>query len=113
MKGSVEHTHLRQTRHQFTDSAHTLQVGRVVQRCQVDTLFEYVEHFFGEQYALIEFLAAMHHAVAYGVNLFQVFDDTNLRVGEQGEDKLPSLCMLGNVVHDFFLGAVGQFYLHE
>ena len=84
-----------------------------MQRCQVAALLESLEHLFGEQHALVEALAAMHHAVAHSVDFLEVFDSAYLGVGEQGEDKLHALGVLGYVVHHRLLLAVGQFHLHE
>ena len=55
----------------------------------------------------------MHHAVTHGVNLFEVFDDSYFGVGEQAEDELHALCVLGNVVHYLLLIAVGELHFHE
>ena len=83
MEGGVEHTHLGQARHQLADGVHTLQVGGVVQRGQVDALLEDVEHLLGQHHRLVELLAAVHHAVADGVDLVEALDDADLGVGEQ------------------------------
>ena len=55
----------------------------------------------------------MHHTVAHGINLLQVLDDTNLRVGQQGEDKLHTLSMLGNVMHNLLLLSIRQLHLYK
>ena len=113
MEGGVEHPHLGQTGHQFAHSLHTLEVGGVVEGSQVAACLKYLEHLVGEQHALVELLATMHHTVTYGVNLLQVFDDTNLRIGEQTENELHTLGVFGDIVHDLLLLAIGQFHLDE
>ena len=55
----------------------------------------------------------MHHAVAYGINLVETLDDSNLGVGEQRENKLHALGMLGNVVLNLTFLAIGEFHFHE
>ena len=54
-----------------------------MQRSQLRALLECLQYLVGEDDALVELLAAVHHAVAYSVNLFQVFDDADFRIGEQ------------------------------
>ena len=83
MEGSVEHSHLWQTGHQFANSLHSLEVGGIVQGCKVAALLKYFQHLIGEFNALVKLLASVHHTMAYGINLFEIFDDTNFRVGEQ------------------------------
>ena len=55
----------------------------------------------------------MHHAVAYGINLVERFDDANLRVGEEREDELHALCVLRDVVHDLLFLSRGELHFHE
>ena len=113
MESGVEDAHLRQARHQLLHSVHALQVGGIVQGSQVGALLKLLQHLVGQDDALVELLAAMHHAVAYGVNLLQVFDDANLRIGQKREDKLNALGMLRDVVHNLALLSIGQLHLHE
>ena len=113
MESSVEDTHLGQARHELTHGANTLQVGGVVQRSQVGALLKHAQHLVVQHNALVELLAAVHHAVTHCVDLAQVFDNTNLGVGEQREDELHALGMLGNVVHDLFFLTIGQLHFHE
>ena len=84
-----------------------------MQRSQVGALLKHLQHLIVEQHALVELLAAMHHAVTHGVDFLEVLDGPNLGVGEQREDELHTLGVLGNVVHDGFLLAIGEFHFHE
>ena len=113
MESRIEYAHLRQTRHQFRNSMNTLQVGWVVQRSQIDASLESFQHFVVEHHALVEFLAAVHHAMAHCVNLLQVFNHADFRICQQREDELHAFRMLGNVVHNLLLLTVCQFHFHE
>ena len=113
MEGCVEYAYLGQTGHEFLHGIHTLQVCRIVQRSQVRTLLKSLQHLVGQDDGLVELLAAVHHAVAYGINLVKALDDTDFRVGQQGEDELHTLGMFGDVVHDLLLLAVSQLHFHK
>ena len=113
VESCVEHAHVRQARHQLLHGIHALQVGRVVQRRQVRALFEGFQHLVGQEHALVELLAAMHHAVTYGINLVKTLDDTNLGVGQQREDELHALGVLRYVVHNLTLLAIGELHLYK
>ena len=113
MESGVEHTHLRQARHQLAHGTHTFQVGRIMERSQVDATLKGVEHLVVEQHALVELLAAMHHAVAHSIYLLEVLDGPYLSVGKQGEDEFHALGMLRDIMHDGLLLAIGKFHFHE
>ncbi len=113
VESGIEDAHLRQTGHEFLHGIHALQVGGVVQGSQVADGLEGLKHLVGEQHALVELLAAVHHAMTHGIDFLQVLDDTNLGVSQQREDELHALGMLGDVVHDLLLLAIGQFHLDE
>ena len=66
----VEDGDLRQARpEQLPGGLNAFDVGRVVQRRQLDHVFDAVEHFVGDEDGVREALAAMHDAVADGVNV--------------------------------------------
>ena len=113
MEGGVEYAYLRQAGHQLLHSVHTLQVGGVMEGSQIRALLKHLQHLVGKDHALVELLATVHHAMTYGINLAEVFDYTNLRIGEQGEDELHAFGVLGNIVHDLLLLAIGQLHLHK
>ena len=113
MESSVEDTHLGQSWHQFLHGVHALQVGGVMQRSQIGTFLEGLEHLVGKDNRLVELLSAVHHAVTHGINFRQVLNHANLGIGEQREDELHALCMLGDVVHNLFLFAVGELHFHK
>ena len=79
----VEHAHLRQSRHEFGYCLHTFQVGRIVERCQVDAFLEHAQHFVVDDHTLVELLSTVHHPVSHGIYLPEVFDGSDFRVGEQ------------------------------
>ena len=113
VESRIKHTHLRQLGHQFTHGTHALEVGRVVQRCQVDARLKRLEHLLIQHHALVELLATMHHAVSHGINLVQALEHTHHRVGEQREDELHALGMLRYVVHYLFFISSRQFHLDK
>ena len=84
-----------------------------MQRSKVGASLESLEHLIGKNHRLVELLTAVHHAVTHGINLREILNHTNLRVGEQREDEFHALGVLGNVVHDLTFLAVGELYFHE
>ena len=113
VESGIEHTHLRQTRHQLLHSVYTFQIGGVVQGSEVGALFESLQHLVGEEHALVELLTAVHHTMTHSVDLIKTLDDTNLRVCEQREDELHTLSMLRDIVHNLLLLTIGQFHFHK
>ena len=71
MEGCIEHTNLGNLGEQLADSVYTLQVCGVVQGSQVVAGCECLEYIGSEQYALVELLASVYHAVTYGVDLIK------------------------------------------
>ncbi len=55
----------------------------------------------------------MHHTMANSVDLIETLDNTDLRVSEQREDKLHTLCMLRDIVHNLLLLTIGQLNLYK
>ena len=47
------------------------------------------------------------------INLIKALDNTNLRIRQQREDKLHALGMLGDIMHDLSLLAIGKFHFHK
>ena len=113
MEGGIKNTYLRQTRHQFLHGINTLQVSGVVQRSQVADGLESLQYLVSEDNALVELLTSMHHAVTDGIDFLQIFDDTDFRVGQQREDELHTLRMLGDIVHNLLLLTIGELYLYK
>ena len=113
VEGGVENSHLRHTRQDLLYRVNTLQVGGVVQRSQVDTLDDLFLYFRSDQHRLVEFLAAMHYAVTYGVDFFQVFDATDLRINQLLQNQLDTYGMFRHRLLEFHLLAVRQFHLEE
>ena len=84
-----------------------------MKRSKVDALFKYLEYLVVEDNALIELLTTVNHTMTNSINLAEIFDNANLWVGEQREDKLNTLCMLWYVVHYLLLLAVCELNLYE
>ena len=83
MESRIEHTHLRYARQRLLNRIYTLQVRRVMQRCQIRTLDHHCLHLVRYQYRRSKLLAAVNHAVTHCVNLLQVFDATYLRINQR------------------------------
>ena len=113
MEGRIKNTYLRQTRHQFLHGINTLQVSGVMQRSQIADGLESLQHLVSEDNALVELLTSVYHAVTDGIDFLQVFDDTDLRIGQQREDELHTLGMLGDVVHNLLLLTISQLHLDK
>src|SRR5271166_3553329 len=66
VKGSIEACNLRQSRPVDHDRPYGLQIMRLMQRRERDVPLEAVQHLLRYKNRLIEFRAAMHHAMADG-----------------------------------------------
>ena len=109
----VEHGDLRHIGHEVVHGAYAAQVSGVVDGCQVAEALDAVFHFFGDDAAFLEEVAALHDAVAYGVDFVEAFDGS-VFVAEQGlEHKVHAFLVVGHVVHEHFLLAVGQSEFQE
>ena len=84
-----------------------------MQRSEVHTLDDLLLHFRGDEHGLVEFLAAMHHAVTDCVDLLEVLDATDLRVNQFLQNEFDTYCMLGHRFLEFNLLAVRQFNQEE
>ena len=113
MEGGVEDTNLRHVGQDGFDGMNAFQVGGVVQRGQVVAGGEGVEHFLGQQYRLAELFAAVHHAVAYGIDFVERLDGSVLGAGQRVEDELYAYGVFGDVFLQNLLFAVGQSQLQE
>ena len=69
VESGVEHADLRQLGEQIDGGVDAAQVGRIVQRRQLNVGFDAGQGFVGEQRGGEEFFAAMHHAVADAVQV--------------------------------------------
>ena len=106
MERRIKDSHLRNTRDQVLHSVDTFQVGGVMQRSQIRTLNNLVEHLLVDQHAAGEFLAAMHHAMTNGVDLLIILDTTVSRVSQDTQDKLDTLLMTGDILLEDHLLAI-------
>ena len=104
MEGRVEHTDLGNLGQQSGDGVDTLDVGRVVERGQIVALGEVGHHLGSEANALVELLAAVHHAVAYGIEFVKILEHGVVAGGEHLEDPLHTGSVLGDgALHLVFL----------
>ena len=94
VEGSVEHTYLWDVWQEGRNGVHALDVGRVVEGSQVVAQGELLHHLGGEQYALVELLSTVYHAVTYGIQLVEVFQYGMFACGEHFEDELHTGGML-------------------
>ena len=109
MEGSVEDTHLRDVGQDSLDGIHALDVGRIVQRCQVIACLEGLHHLGRQEHALVEAFAAMYHAMPHGAELMHIPENGILAVGEHVEYPLYASRVLGDGLRHLVLLAV-QFH---
>ena len=79
--------------------AHGVDAGEVaggVEGSEMLEALDLLDDLVVDQDTLFEELAAVGHAVTNGTNLFEVADDTNLRVGQCLEDNLNTLGVVGD-----------------
>ncbi len=86
VKGRVEHAHLRRARQIDLACGNAPEIVRIVQRRQLDVLPERPDHFVRDQDRAGERLAAVHHAVADGVDVRLVVDDAVVPAQEDRQD---------------------------
>ena len=88
VESRVEDTHLGQVGEEFADGIHSLDVGRVVEGCEVVACGEGLHDLRSESDALVELLTSMHHAVSYGIQFLQASQYGIFSRGEYLEDPL-------------------------
>ena len=113
MEGVVKHTHLRGVGHQLVNGTNTFQVASVVHRCQVAKALNAFLYALVNDDALLIKVATLHDAVSYGINLVKALDSAKLGVEQALEHEVYTLFVVGHVVHNLFLLAVGQCYFDE
>ena len=113
VEGVVEHRHLRHVRHEVVNGTDALQVTGVVDGCEVAEALDAGLHAFVDEAALLEEVAALHDAMAHGVDFVEALDGTILLAEQRLEHEVHALLVVGHVVHEDFLLAVGQGELQE
>ena len=113
VESGVEHAHLGHVGQDSRDGVHALQIGRVVQRSQVVAGFKGSQHLRRQQDRLAELLAAVHHAMAHGINFVHGLHHAILGAGQRLQDEFHTGCVLRDVLLQDFLLAVGQGQLQE
>ena len=106
VKSSVEHTHLWHVGHNLADSLDAHDVGWVVERSQVVAFLHLGDNLVGDEHARIEFLASVHHAVAYGVDFSEILDAAIFSACQIVEDDADSHIMVWHRRGDCHLFAV-------
>ena len=110
VESGIEDTHLRQIGQQGLNGIDTFDVGWIVQRRKVVASLEIAHDLGGEEDALRELLAAMHHAMAYGIEFVEVFQHGMFALGEELEDKLHASGVLGNRSFELEFLAIGLIF---
>ena len=95
VESGVEHYRLRHAGQHLAHSVDTCQVARGVERSQVLQTLDLLDDFVGHNSAILEDLATMCDTVADGSDLFEVFDDANLGVGQSFENNLYTFGVIG------------------
>ena len=109
----VEHAHLRSVGHEFIHGTDAFQVASVVNRCEVAEALDAFLHALVYDDTLLIKVAALHDAVAHSVDLVKALDGSELRVEQTLEHEVHAFLMVGHVVHNLLLLAVGQSHLDE
>ena len=113
MEGVVENGHLRNGGHQVVDGTNAFQVASVMNRCEVaQTLYASLNTLVHEA-TLLEEVAALHNTVTNSVDFIEALDGAILFVEQCLEHEVHTLFMVGHVVHQDFLLAVGQSQFQE
>ena len=107
VEGGVEHSHHGNVAEHLAGGLDTQNTGGVVQRSQRAQLTQRVDDLIGDQAAALELLAAMHDAVADGVDLAHVIDALACTGGHLLHDLGKSLGVGGEDCRGGSLGAVG------
>ena len=110
---SIKYSYLWYTRQCCLNSFNTLEVGWVVQWSELYALDNHLLYLWGDKYRLVEFLAAMHHAMTNCLYLFQRSDATNLLINQTIQNQLNTYSMLWHWLFDFHFLAICQFDLQE
>ena len=113
MESRVKDTHLRDVGQETRDSVDALQIGRVVERGKVRECFKGIKHLFVEKHGLTETLAAMHHAVTYGIQFAQRLQYTVVGTRQHVKDELHAGGMLRNLLLQRYLLPIRKFQLEE
>ena len=103
VESSIKDTHLRDIGQQSLHSIHALDIGGVMQGSQVVAGSKSLHHLGGKQHRLVETLASVHHAVAYGTQFIEVGEHSILALCEHLEDKLHAGSVLLDGTHDAML----------
>ena len=113
VESGIKHANLRNIGQNGLDSTHTLQVSGVMERSQVVASDKGIKHLLGQEHRLTELLTAMHHTVAYGVNLIQTLDSTIFSAGQRLQNKLYTHSMFGDILLQNLLLTAGQSEFQE
>ncbi len=109
----VEHGDLGHVGQNGVDGLDAGHVHRIVKRRDAIALTNHGFHLGGDEHALAEFLAAMHHAVTHGVDFVETLDAAVVGVSEHVEDSLDGALVVGDVQVDVLLGTVVKFQFDE
>ena len=108
VEGVVEHRHLRHVGHQVVHGADAFQVACIVDGREVAEAFDACFHAFVHEATLFKQVAALHDAVADGVDFVEALDGTVFFAEQLLEHEIHAFLVVGHVVHQDFLLAVGQ-----
>ena len=113
VEGGVEHAHLGHAGHDGLDGFDAYHVGGVVEGGDVVALTDFLFHGIVDEHAGAELLAAVYHAVAYGVDFVVGGYAAHLAVGKVCKDGLDGLAVVDEAQSDCFLAAVGLLVFEE
>lgn len=108
MEGGVEYGNLGYVGENLLYGIDTFEVGRVVQRSNVDALDDFLFYGLVDEYRLVELLAAVYDAVAYGIDLFERGDAAVFFAHQRIEYEFDADGVFGNIFFENDLLAAGQ-----
>ena len=113
MEGIVEHRHLRHVGHQVVNGPNTLQVSGVVNGSQVAEALNALFHFLVYEAAFFKQVAPLHDAMSHGIYLVETLNGSVFLAQQRLENEVHTLFVVGHVVVQNFLFAVGQSEFQE
>ena len=109
----VKHNHLRGCWHQGVYSPKSFQVPCIVYRCKVAKTLYTVFHFLCYDATLFKQVATLHDTVTHCIYFVKAFDGSILRTEQGLKHEVHTFLMVGHIVHEFCLLAIGKCQLEE
>ena len=108
---SIKYCNLRNFRHKFHTSVDTMQVRRIVERCDFAARFNTSDNIRVDEHTISKAFAAMYYAMTYRVDFTHLFDYAMVLISKSINNQLNGNFMVRNFSINFnsFLAAGGVF----